>query len=252
MIIERQYDARKIDGFLNHPEVYEAIAGPHVGPFSMQYLIDQNLGIILAGEFGGFVVYQTQPGTYGFHTAVVPEGRGRWAMRMFIDGLRWMFTRTDAVELMTHRPAGNLAALTALKRSGASHELTTRPLWPINGILVKMDVYAFRIQEWAKSVPGMTAVGRDFHETLERKTAGTGKFNHEDDDLHDRYVGIAIEMIRNGQTSKGVGFYNRWAAMAGYKPIVIRSTNPLTIDIWDAIIEIWADDFEVVNANRRS
>lgn len=252
MLLSRQSDATQINGFLNHPEVYPTVAGPHKGPFDIQPLIDRGQVMVLAGEFGGFLVYNMQPKVYGFHTAVLPEGRGRWAARLFIDGLQWVFTRTDAVELMTHRPHGNIAAKAALKMAGAIHDFTTRPIWPVGEAMVQMDVYSFRIQEWAKTAPGMIESGKWFHGRLAEKTAGSGRINHKDDELHDRYVGIAIEMIRNGHPDKGVGFYNRWAVMAGYLPSTIMRRDPLTINIGDATIVVGADDFEVIDANRGS
>mgnify|MGYP003654839164 CR=1 FL=1 len=43
--------------------------------------------------------------------------------------------------------------------------------------------------------------------------------DHEDDAVHDRYVGAAISMIRCGNADKAETVYNKWALMAGYAPI---------------------------------
>ena len=69
---------------------------------------------------------------------------------------------------------------------------------------------------------------------------------HEDDVVHNQYVGATIEMIRGGQVVKAIAFYNRWAVMSNYKKISVVSENPLIIDIDEARLQIENNNFKVI------
>lgn len=199
--------------------------------------------VVLTGEYGGCTFVKHYPGMFEAHTAVLPEGRGEWTLAFGREALAWMFCRTDAVEIMTKCPHGNLAASAGARASGAVCDFTTRPLWPLGGKTVPIDVYAVRIQDWIKRADEMIAEGRHVHEFLREHGVPV---DHEDDDDHDRYVGATWSMIRHGQVSKALFFYYRWAAMAGYRPIKLLGENPLRLDIGSAVLRQVGDKWEVV------
>jgi hypothetical protein len=99
-----------------------------------------------------------------------------------------------------------------------------------------------------KSSPLLPARGRWFHEKLESELTrlGISELAHPDDEIHDRFVGAAVEMCFGGQPSKGVVFYNRIACMLGWQQISIVDFNPLAIDIGSAILVMRGDDFIVL------
>jgi hypothetical protein len=114
--------------------------------------------------------------------------------------------------------------------------------------LVGVTYYAKTINQWANTAPRIMESGNWFHEKLEvaKIAAGSSLPVHDDDEAHDRYVGATVEMMQAGQVAKALGFYQRWAPFAGYAPISLIATNPVVIDIQDAILALKGDDFDVI------
>lgn len=241
MMLERHYEATRINEIINDPSILPWIKGKHESLDLTAITANPN-HVCLVGEHGCVVFYKHQIGVYEFHTSVLPAGRGAWMQEMSKQVFAWMFTKTDAYELMTKCPDGNLAAKAGARAVGCSALYKTKPLWPTAEGLVAVDVYSILLQHWAKQAD-FTEHGKWFHETLAKKVP---EEPHADDPLHDQYVGIAIEMIRGGQACKAVGFYNRWAVMAGYLPVTLLSLEPLMVDIGTAKLIIKDNNFEVV------
>jgi hypothetical protein len=140
--------------------------------------------------------------------------------------LHWLFTRTDAVDVATKCPTG--------RHQGARHP-HRRPeaVHPAAGLdprgqAVPADVYGLSVQDWALSAPGLAERGHWFHEKLEREYARLGAHDpapHPDDELHDRFAGMACDMIMGGQPQKAAVFYNRWAASPATRPITISTPS---------------------------
>jgi hypothetical protein len=120
--------------------------------------------------------------------------------------------------------------------------------WPFNGQMVPVGHYGLSLMSWAGKADGVAVSGEWFHGKLEAAksaTAGAAPL-HDDDDAHDRYVGATVEMIAAGQIGKGLAFYNRWAKFAGYGPVALIATNPVVIDIGDAILAVRDNNYEVL------
>lgn len=243
----REYAAERINAVVNDPGVRPWVgAGSH--RLDLTPVIANPANVLMMGQGGGLVFTQSEPGVYEVHTQFVPEARGAAALQAVHDALRWMFTRTDAVEIVTKVPDGNKAAL-GLVRSIRGEHLFSRPnVWPTDSGPVGVGYYSKTIMQWASHADGLAETGDWFHEKLEAaKTAqGASAPIHDDDDAHDRYVGAAAEMIMAGQIVKGVNFYNHWARFAGYGLISIIGQNPILLDIGDAVLAVRDDDFEVI------
>jgi hypothetical protein len=91
-------------------------------------------------------------------------------------------------------------------------------------------------------------MGRAFHTKLDRaRPEGSTLTDHPPDETHDRAAGAACLMILEGAAAKGVGFYNRWAALAGYPPIALRSLTPVVIDIGaNVVVQLRKSKMEVL------
>ena len=249
LLVTRHFTADSLNVVANHPSVYDWVRGQHSGYLDLTSITANPNNYVLMGEYGGVVFTQHQPGLYEAHTQVLPAGRGEWTVRMVEDALHYMFTRTDAVEIVTRVPKGNFAARALVKAIHGSLEFRMEKGWVIRDEVVFADVYALRIQDWTKHAKRLVAKGQLFHERLEveYKRLGRDEPSHPEDLVHDRYVGLAAEMLGNGQAIKGVIFYNRWASIAGYVPIRIVTEHPLVIDIQDALIMVRDDSFWVMN-----
>lgn len=248
MKIERATDARRVNEIVNDPSIYPWVKGSNTGPLDVSKMFASPNNIALVAEHGCSIGIRIQAGIYEFHTSVLPEGRGAWMKEFADEAFHWMFTKTDAYELMTKCPDGNPASKIGAKHVGCSLQFRTGAIWPTDKGLVPVDVYSLLIQHWATRAPRLENVGHWFHETLigEYKRLGKAIDVVADDLTHDRYVGAAIEMIRGGQLLKAVNFYNRWAIMAGYVPVSVISIDPLVLDISEARIRISNNSFEVV------
>lgn len=243
-MIERAQSAEFINYVANHPAVRSALLGPP-GPIDMTAVVKNPHHCALTGEHGYMLMVQHVTGIYELHTTVLPEGRGEWAYQMALACVDWLFTRTNATEVFTRVPAGNLAAKALTKACGAILEHT---VWQNLGKQTLVEVYSGRIQDWIKIAPGLVERGQKFHELLHSKATAMGRAHpiHEDNDWHDRHVGAAAGMITGGQPIKGVMVYDRWAAMALTPAITLLSLDPVVIDIRDCKIKVTGDDFEIL------
>lgn len=248
-LIERTFDADQVNAIINHPAVYPWVSPVEGQPLNSAPLLANRANVALFGEFGGAIFIVHQPGYYEIHTQVVPQGRGPWALNAMRDSLRWMFTRTDAMEIVTRVPKGNLAARAMAKAVHGVYEFTNPAGWSFKGHSIPADIFAWRIQDWMRVAPGLIESGRAFHQRLETQYPELGfKHNaHPDNDTHDRYVGAAMEMINGGQFGKAAALYNRWAIMADYQQVRIISLDPFMLDIGESILAFRPDNsFEVV------
>ena len=159
------------------------------------------------------------------------------------DGMAYMFERTDCHRLFTQVPRDNEAAA-SLANKGGFREWFRRH----DARRGETAYLTLEIDDWIQHNDGLIAVGEWFHAALDeaKAAAGSARPTHPDDQAHDRAVGAAIEMLRAGQIGKALGTYNRWASFAGYLPISLVSTAPVTLDVGDAVIELNNGNLEVV------
>lgn len=247
--IAPETNADRINLVVNDQSVYPWIKGRHEGSFDLSPIVQNKDNIVLMGEHGGIIFIKHQAGVYECHTNVLPAGRGPWVQEHGHLAMRWMFAHTDAYEIMTKCPKSNPMAAMAARSCGFVKDFTTRPLWATpDGTLVCCDVYSLNVQQWARSDPSLPIYGKQFHIELESQYRRMGKSLpiHDDDEMHDRYVGGTMLMLDGRQPLKAIVFYNRWAKMSGYEPISLVSVSPLVVDIAQSKLRIWNKSFEVL------
>lgn len=245
--ITRHHDAKFLNEVVNHPKVRPWVCGPNIEALDMTAIINDPNNILLMGEYGGVFFHFLQPGLYEAHTQVLPEGRGRWTIEMVKKSLHYIFTRTDAVEIMTRVPAGNIPALALTKRIGGVFQFTRPNAWFSLGVPSPADIYSLNVQNWMRDADGLPARGRWVDNKIKKEL----RKHHIDhlmirDDNADRYIGGSIEMIFAGQTGKGIALYNRWASVAGYSSARVVSDNPLAIDFRGVMLIFRGTDFWVI------
>jgi hypothetical protein len=245
-IVSRQTSSTRINAILNHPDVLPWVSKDGA-PLDLGPIIEHPDVFAIYGEYGGQVYHRLQPGLFEAHSAALPQGRGTWMVEATHQSLKWLFTHTEAVEIVTRVPVGNVAAKGLARAIHGAHDCTLRGAWVKDGQPLDCDIYSLTIQGWMKSSPLLPAEGRRFHDRLEAEFArlGISELAHPDDETHDRVVGAAFSMCLGGQPQKACVFYNRTASLAGWQQISVISLNPLVVDIGSAILVMRGDDFFV-------
>jgi hypothetical protein len=254
--LRQQTDAKKLNEIVNHPAVYPHVfdAGMTKGaPMDLSAMVEDPRTIVLMATYGGGAYQCLQPGIYEGHSFCLPKGRGKWALLCAKATLHWMFTKTDAVEIMMRCPKGNLAVHAFSRALGGIYRFTVERGWAKDGRMIPADIFSLTLQDWMTRAPGLEERGRWFSKQLkgELDRAGIKELQHPDDDTHDRFIGAACEMLIAGNPLKAVAFYNRWASLASYVPLYITSADPLTIDVGSMQVEIKGESFRVVKASSR-
>lgn len=229
--IQRSFDAARVNAFLNSEDIRPWIADMAEGKVDVTKHVENRDNVCLLGEHGGTLCFKLMHGIYEVHTFVCEAGRGPWALGMVRAGSRYMFTRTDAYEIVTRVPHSHRAAAALTATAGMRFEMSLPDACRFEGVLSPVNVYSFRIQDWIAKADAMEAVGRQFHADMieAARAAGVTAPAHDDDPIHNRYVGAAYEMFRAGQLVKGAEFYNRWAMIARHAPIRLIDDKPPTI-----------------------
>lgn len=243
-MIERTTDAAWINSVLNHPDVGPWIDERNDGPIDISAYLESPFVLALRGDHGVFMVVKLDHGIYEVHTAILPEGRGPWARDFARSGAAYMFVGTDAVEILTRVPQPHGAARRLTLDTGFQLEFTTLAETRFRGKMVPVEVYRLSLQDWASS-PGIAECsepnGRTFHEWLNAQVGSGNGAPHADDPAHNRVIGVALSMIRAGQVTKGIVWYNRWAVLARHPTIALIENDPTRVK-FDAGILTMAED----------
>lgn len=241
MRVARKTDKALIEGIVTHPAVW-----PHVSedttPFfdASPYLDHPNLALIVEG--GCFLLRWHGFGRVEAHTNFLPTMRGRGALEQAREAMAYTFLATACHFLVTRVPQNNPAADWFTRAMGFRLRFERPDAWLKDGRKNAVRYYELDVDDWIMQ-GRCVAAGRDFHEKLQQRLPAHR--SHGEDHAHDCYVGALAQMIRAGSAEKGVFIYNRWARLAGYQEISIVSTDPLKIDIRDAILTIENGDFAV-------
>lgn len=236
-MVVRSNDVTKFNAVINHPSVHPWVSKTEQELDASDVIADRR-NILLEAPHGFFIFHFHEPGTYEVHTQFLPEGRGKNAFISAKEASHYMFTKTDCVEILTKVPVENVAAKKLTTAMGFT-QLFTGSKWKEKPV----EFFRLGIEEWMANAPRLVEKGDWFHHELLRQGA---EADHEDDPVHDRYVGAAVEMILAGQVGKGIVYYNRWARFYGYETIQCVSETPLVIDIRTAKLAVGNGSFEVI------
>ena len=216
--ITRSFDHKFLEEVITHPSVIKGAKG--FEGIDLHRIVDNINNYLLVNEFGGFIVVNKMPGVYECHTQFLPAGRGAKVREAVIEAFDYMFINTDCERIITKAYKDNFASV-KLSREFFSEEGETSDYF----------YYSLRYDDWVKTDRNKLA-GEQFHELVKETT------NHSDDTTHDYYVGASMRMAKAGNYVKAQHFYNLWAVMSGYEPLVILKNNPLVVQAGDLRLEI--------------
>jgi hypothetical protein len=190
MKIDRATSADFANLVLNHSSVRDDVADPKSGKIDVSAIIDSPAHMILQAQHGILFFARIFEGIWETHAAILPEGRGEWAVEFCREGQIYMFCQTDCVEILTRIPVPHKASKALAVRSGFLYRWT-RPSCVWRGTSVPYNVWSRTLQEWA--------------------------VDYQIDD-------IADEMKAHGLVRKAVAWYNRYAALSR-EPLMTEVLN---------------------------
>lgn len=204
----------------NHPDVLPRISWTGE-PLNLQPLVDNDECFIIENESHGcFLLAQSDYESYVVHTLFKPKTPPSVVMDTAKEGMWLSFIDLDAMDLTSSACETNPAAYKLMRKNGFI------PMFDSPSKFAKGKKERFcrlTIDDYIINNDFLGEVGEGFHSLVEETT------DHEDDPIHDRYVGAAISMIRSGNIDKAKRVYNKWASLAGYAPIQYNEeTNTVT------------------------
>lgn len=225
--IERHFDAEALNRTVNDPSVYPWVRGGATGRLDLGVVATNPANLLLVGEHGSMLFTPMAPGLWELHTQVVRAGRGAWAVGLATACLEWLFTRTDAVEVLTRVPKGNVAALAGARILGMQHAWTAERGWVLRDVPVPAGIWSLPVQAWLAG-PFAEALDSDAQRFVDVASAGSDR-----DTLADaiRPLGFLLACVRGRQVAKGCVMLNRWAAIAGFAPAFVADAEPLVLNV---------------------
>lgn len=227
-------DAAAFNRIANDPSVLPWVSTG--GPVDVTDVLADPDNIGFLGKDCAFIAHNLEPAVYEVHSMGLPHVRGEVIYSSACEAIRCMFMATPAIELLTRVPEGNVAATALALKVGFVPDFDREHAWGDKSV----RYYALRYPDWIKRQNWLCASGEWFHDLL-----GDGQ-THEHDPAHDLRVGACVEMVKAGQSVKGVLLYNRWARFAGYAPVDIISHDPLVIDIVSHIVKFENGEVEAI------
>lgn len=148
-MIERVFEVAFANAVVNHPAVNSWVRGPIRGPLDLSSTLTNPSNVMLSGEHGIAVFAHRAPGVYEWHAAVLPEGRGKWALAAARAALDRIFAETDAIAILAPIPDHNRGARYIVHSLGFGLKQVLPSAWPIgNGEFVPLRVYVLLRREW--------------------------------------------------------------------------------------------------------
>lgn len=249
-MIARDFSAERLNQIVNDPAVYPLVHGPISGELDMTVAVQNQLNVNLVGEHGGILFQHISPGMYEAHTNVLPFGRGKWAFDMACEAVHWMFTRTDAIEVLSMCPKGNIRAK-ALCRAvcnalGGRLDFMGVQRWLSDqGEEVPAEIWAIGMQDWIRMAPELLPMGTKFFAVLQEQLRQSGfasRFKMADVDVGIRRIaGLTLELLSGGQHGKAKLFWDRYAAFNNLPMLEISCYKPLTVQLGGFLLIIRPD-----------
>jgi hypothetical protein len=232
-------DKALIERIVNHPELRKFNAHDGAPPCDAgRYLKAPSFVVLVDG--GCFLAHCVGPCRYSVHTNLLPECRGRDALRVARATMDMVFAGTDTEELYTMVPENNPQAAWFACAMGFRFRFKRERVWRQAGVDHDMRYYSMTVDDWVLRGRCQDQ-GIAFHQALHAKAPELEQ--HAADPVHECYVGAAVEMMKAGQLVKAISLYNRFARFSGYATIKVMSKDPLVVDIQNAVLTFRDGDF---------
>lgn len=173
-------------------------------------------------DTGGWIFQKLEGGYYEVHTLFKPKSAN--VADKARKALFYMFTCTDALEIVTRVPHDLPHAKRLALKGGFKYRFTRDEGWERNGQTIGCDYFGLTLDDWTRDNTELMQLGHGFHELL-----GSHK-DHGDDPIHDAYAGLGVACWSGGVVGKGLWRYNRWAVSCGYRPLNLDPDGAIRFD----------------------
>lgn len=215
----------------NHPGVFPVIT--EVGAPAVDFAPAWPTLVGFEFEDGGFLLQCHEPGYWEAHTLFYPDPSNvRAKAREVID---FVFTSTDALEIVTKVPVDNERALGLAQAVGFKPRFARPAAWRRFHGAVDVIYLGMTLDDYVLEHPMLPTFGEQFHRRIE----AIGHLEHGPDPIHDAYVGAAMACALSNNLRKGVDLYNRWAPFAGYLKVEQVSDTAIAFD--NILVEVTAE-----------
>ena len=246
----RTFDHKVFNAIARHPEVLPWLGFPPeiASPDYTATVNDpNNYAFLTRGRDGCLIFVRAAPGLYHVHTMAMPTARGAPMVRLTRDALAFMFLNTDCHEITTMVPDDNPAAAWLATKNGFKEVYRREGIHLSHGKMIGLSYRSLRLEDYVARSKTLEALGELFHGRL---VAAGVEINHDDDPIHDRWVGAALGMVLAGNAAKAVGSYNRWASVAQYQPVNLVSVTPILVDFGTAYVQIQGGAIEILKGGK--
>ena len=109
-------DFEKVHRILSHESVYPFISDDYcpekpAEDLGIFYFSDEIIKVLMPNESSVFICVPLSNNVYSVHSNVLPERRGKAAIRAGRDCAKWMFNNTECSTIISFTPIQNKAAL---------------------------------------------------------------------------------------------------------------------------------------------
>lgn len=237
--VVRTMDSAFLEKIANHPDVRPWLGGS--GPLRFDAIFADPNNLAFQTEHGGFIVHKLDLGIYECHSMFLPAGRGGEARQAMVDSLRYMFTKTDCMEIVTKAPDDNPAAFGAARAMGFVSSFRLERGWKTQkGEMIGVECMRLPFSKWLRRDDKVEKFGDWFQEQLESgtKMAFPGQFSERS---YRHSIGATVMMIQAGNVIKGVSVYNLWAKFALFPMMKLLSLTPTVVEFDQIVIEFNSD-----------
>ena len=219
----------------NRPEVLPTISWTGES-IDLQPLFDSgDCFIIENGLDGCFVLHANSIDSYVIHTLFKKGTPSSTVLDTAEEGMWLCFVEMDAMSLSSSACETNPAAYRLMRKMGMNPMFDS----PSKFAKGKKQRYCgISIDDYIINSDVFKEIGEEFHSLVEETT------DHDHDEIHDKYVGAAISMIKSDNITKAEDVYNKWAIMAGYSPMSYNESNN-TIEVGYMTISL-SDDLQTI------
>lgn len=243
-LVNRTLSATVFNEIAAHPEVRPWLGGTQEIDLTDLAADPDNFCFITESQKGGYIYHKKAAGLYEVHTLSLPDGRGRELLKARDASLADMFLKTDAIEIRTTVPDGNSGADRWSAHAGFREMFRREGSFNLFDGPVGASYRSLGYEDWVSLDPENRKTGQRFHYSLHLVIPD----DHGDDPIHDAWVGATIQAIEHGNPVKAISLYNRWCAHSGYEPILIKTLNPLVLDIKTCLLQYDGDGLHILHA----